>query len=314
MGNRESRPVNGLLLLDKPLGLTSNRALQRVRRLYGAEKGGHTGSLDPLATGLLPICLGEATKIAGLLLGGRKGYEGEVFLGQTTVGEDAEGEVIETRSVPELDIDALHRVLERFRGRIHQVPPAHSALKKDGVPFYKLARQGVDATPAAREVCIDEITVLAWDTPRLRLRVACSAGTYIRSLARDIGVAIGCGAHLSALRRTWAEPFTQPSMHTLAELEGLAESGDVTALDALLLPVEAGLMHLPAVQLDAAGADAIRHGRPWQAGAAPGLYRVRAGERLLALAEAGVDGTLRVQRGFNLPDDSLVPDARNPLK
>lgn len=291
-------PVDGILLLDKPLGMTSNQALQKVRRLFRAAKGGHTGSLDPLATGLLPICLGEATKIAGVVLGGRKAYRAEVTLGAVRRGDDLEGEVLATAPVPSLDRNAIEAVLARFRGDIRQVPPTHSALKRNGVPVYKLARRGVDVELAPRPVRIDALELLQRDGARLQLEVVCTSGTYIRALARDLGAAIGCGGHLSALRRLWCEPFTAPVMHALVELERLAELGDRAALLACLRPVAEGLVQLPAVFATPDEADAIRHGRAI-ASAQIGPCRVLVDGQLLALAE-GRDGWLRVRRGFNL--------------
>ena len=301
--HRERRTVNGIVLLDKPLGLSSNRALQVVRGLFKAAKAGHTGSLDPLATGLLPICLGEATKIAGLLLGSRKAYEAECLLGMRTTTDDAEGEVIEARPVPALDAATIDARLEAFVGRIQQVPPAYSALKRDGVPMYVRARRGEEVELAPREVDIHAIQRLDFDGRRLRFRVECGSGTYIRSLARDLGEHLGCGAHLTALRRTWVEPFREPRMLTLDALRERAASGPA-ALDACLLPLEAGLAGMPRLDLDTAQGEALQHGKVVQPAPAPppGLYRAHAADgRLLALAEAGPDGSLRVRRGFNLP-------------
>jgi tRNA pseudouridine55 synthase len=297
----ESRPVSGILLLDKPLGLSSNQALQRVRRLFAAAKAGHTGSLDPLATGLLPICLGEATKIAGLLLGSRKAYLAEVQLGATTATDDGEGDVLERRPVPPLDAATLRTVLDGFVGRIQQTPPAYSALKQGGVPLYRRARRGENVEVAPREVEIESIEVLAQPADRLELRVTCGSGTYIRSLARDIGAHLGCGAHLSGLRRLWVEPFREPCMYSLEELQQHVETGGMAALDALLLPVDTGLAQLPEARLDHADSLALAQGRRVHA-ATRGLCRVYADDgRLLALAEGDSDGWLRVRRGFNLP-------------
>ncbi len=300
---RQRRAVHGIVLLDKPLGLSSNQALQVVRGIFNAAKAGHTGSLDPLATGLLPICLGEATKIAGLLLGSHKAYEAECLLGERTLTDDAEGEVCERRPVPNLDPAELDAHLQSFVGRIQQVPPAYSALKRDGVPMYVRARRGEAVELEAREVDIDAIERLAFDGRRLRLCVTCGSGTYIRSLARDIGERLGCGAHLTALRRTWVDPFREPRMVTLEQLRERAEEG-TQALDACLLPLEAGLAGMPRLDLDAPRATALQHGQPVHAGSVPaaGLCRAHGPDgRLLALVECGPDGSLRVRRGFNLP-------------
>ena len=296
------RDIHGIVLLDKPLGLSSNQALQRVRHIVRAAKAGHTGSLDPLATGLLPVCLGEATKVAGHLLGSRKAYAAEVKLGTTTSTDDGEGYVVEQAPVPTFDEASLRAALAPFIGTISQVPPAYSALKRDGVPLYKLARRGEVVDVPAREVEIFAIDLLRHDGDTLCLRVECGSGTYIRSLARDLGQALGCGAHLSALRRLWVEPFSTPSMLTLEQLEALASEGDA-ALENILLPVDAGLAGMPAVHLDAEDSWAMAQGEARvRRDLVPGLYRVYADDgRLLALGEVGDDARLRSRRGFNLP-------------
>ncbi|KGI78171.1 tRNA pseudouridine(55) synthase TruB [Oleiagrimonas soli] len=299
---RPRRAVHGIVLLDKPLGLSSNKALQIVRGIYGAAKAGHTGSLDPLATGLLPICLGEATKIAGLLLGSRKAYEAECQLGVVTNTDDGEGEIIARHPVPTFDDAVLREHLDAFVGRIAQVPPAYSALKRDGVPMYVRARRGESVELEARDVEIHRIDLLRREHDRLQLYVECGSGTYIRSLARDLGERIGCGAHLSALRRTWVEPFREPCMWTLDALREKAEQGP-EALNACLLPLDAGLAHLPRLDLDIAQSEALGHGQTVQmTSTEPGLCRAYAADgRLLALAETGPNGALQVKRGFNLP-------------
>ena len=301
---RERRSVHGIVLLDKPLGLSSNQALQVVRGIFNAAKAGHTGSLDPLATGLLPICLGEATKIAGLLLGSRKAYEAECLLGVRTNTDDAEGEVIAEHAVPGLDAATLDTHLRAFIGRIEQVPPAYSALKRDGVPMYVRARRGEDVRLEAREVEIQAIERLSFDGRHLRMRVVCGSGTYIRSLARDLGERIGCGAHLTALRRTWVDPFRRPRMYTLEQLRELSGQGQ-DVLDACLLPIDAGLADMPRLDLDGEAAAALQHGQAVQPQpvAPAGQYRAHGPDgRLLALVEADREGWIRVRRGFNLPD------------
>lgn len=299
MSRSRKRAVHGILLFDKPRGLSSNQALQAVKRLYNAAKAGHTGSLDPMATGLLPLCFGEATKVAGLLLGSRKAYEAECLLGVTTDTDDAEGEEVSRREVPEFGTADIEKALGDFDGSIDQVPPAFSALKRDGVPMYVRARRGEDVALEARRVDIHQLVLLEWRSPYLRLRVTCGSGTYIRSLARDLGELLGCGAHLTALRRLWVDPFGEPAMHALAELEGMPRA----ELDRLLLPVDAGLRALPEVHLDADGTRAMGHGQGVpMAHLADGRYRAYAADgRLLALAERRQDGCLHVLRGFNLP-------------
>ena len=255
------RRLDGLLLLDKPTGPSSNQALQAARRLFRAEKGGHTGALDPLATGLLPLCFGEATKIAGLLLGSRKAYEAGIALGTVTDTDDADGAVLRTRPVPSLARGDVEAALAAFTGRIRQRPPIYSALKQGGEPLYAKARRGEAIDVPEREVQVDRFELLALDGDRLVVTVECGSGTYIRSLARDLGERLGCGAHVTALRRTWVEPFRQPRMHRLEDLAAAAEAGGEAALDACLLPIEAGLAHFPVVALDAEAAHRFRQGQ-----------------------------------------------------
>jgi tRNA pseudouridine55 synthase len=298
------RDLHGILLLDKPLGLSSNQALQAARRLLRAAKGGHTGALDPLATGLLPLCFGEGTKMAGMLLGSRKAYLAECRLGVTTTTADLEGEVVQQRPIPALDAGAIEQALATLRGRIRQVPPVYSALKQGGEPLYAKARRGeaVEVTP--REVEIHRLELLAHEGDRLRLRVECGSGTYIRSLAVDLGERLGCGAHLTALRRLWVEPFREPTMVTLAELEHAAGQGEA-ALEGLLLPLSAGVADLPALQLDDSLARAVAQGQqiPWPGPPEQGRSAAFGpGGRLLALVEPDPAGRLRILRGFNLPD------------
>jgi tRNA pseudouridine55 synthase len=295
------RDLHGLLLLDKPLGLSSNQALQAARKLLRAAKGGHTGALDPLATGLLPLCFGEGTKIAGTLLGSRKAYLAECRLGATTTTADLEGEVVERRPVPTLDAAAVEAALAPLRGRITQVPPVYSAIKQDGEPLYLKARRGETVEVPSRDVEIFTLTLLEHAGDSLRLYVECGSGTYIRSLAVDLGEALGCGAHLTALRRLWVDPFEKPQMVTLDQLQQAAEQGD-GALDALVLPVAAGLAHLPEVHLSADDSASVARGRKVQ-GDFPVAERVAAyadDGRLLALAQVDSEGFLQVLRGFNL--------------
>lgn len=256
------RRVDGILLLDKPSGPSSNAVLQRVKRLYQAEKAGHTGSLDPLASGLLPICLGEATKLSGFLLGADKGYVTTARLGIRTDTLDADGQVIAEATLEGIDCARIEAELPRFRGAITQIPPMHSALKRDGTPLYELARQGVEVERAPRAVTIHRLERIAFDAPTLELAIDCSSGTYIRTLVDDLGQALGCGAHVQALRRTWAAPFREPRMHPLDGLE--AHEGDLTTLDALLLPPAAAVAHLPRVTVTAVEAARLRHGNPVQ--------------------------------------------------
>jgi tRNA pseudouridine55 synthase len=235
-------PVHGVLLLDKPAGLSSNDALVKAKWLLNAQKAGHTGTLDPFATGLLPLCFGEATKFSQDLLDADKTYETVVHLGVTTATGDTEGEVLQTREV-DVSRAQIESVLARFRGKIEQVPPMYSALKRDGKPLYEYARAGVTLEREARRVTIRELELLDYQAPFLTLRVACSKGTYIRVLGEDIGAALGCGAHLKALRRTWvgALPLAEAvTLERLADMPEMERSALLSPVDALLsgfLPV-----------------------------------------------------------------------------
>jgi tRNA pseudouridine55 synthase len=295
------RAVDGLLLLDKPAGISSNAALQRVRRHFRADKAGHTGSLDPLATGLLPICFGEATKIAGLLLGARKAYDTEARLGLTTDSDDADGAPLREREVPLLDAHAVERVLKRYLGRIRQRPPIYSALKQGGEPLYAKARRGEIIEVPEREVDVHALELLSINGASLRLRITCGSGTYVRALVRDIGEDLGCGAHVVALRRLWAEPFRSPAMITLDQIEAVdnRSPAGLAALDSLLLPVEAGLIDYPRLPLSVEQALRLGQGqRPEVMDAADGLQVAYRGDgRALGLVEVAA-GQVRPQRLF----------------
>ena len=295
------RPLDGILLLDKPPGMSSNQALQRVRHLFRAEKAGHTGSLDPLATGLLPVCFGEATKIAGLLLGNAKAYETTARLGVTTDTDDADGQRLRERAVPPVDAEAVTTALQAFLGRISQRPPIYSALKQGGEPLYAKARRGESVEVPEREVEVHSIELAALEGDLVSLRISCGSGTYIRSIVRDLGEALGCGAHVLTLRRSWVAPFKQPRMFTLDELRLLAEGEGETALDALLLPVDTGLVEWPRVMLDALQAAALGRGQPVRLDptcAAADVNCVDLSGRSLGLGRVEADGTLRARRLF----------------
>jgi tRNA pseudouridine55 synthase len=257
------RRLDGALLLDKPVGLSSNAALQRAKRIFGAQKAGHAGTLDPLASGLLLVVFGEATKFAGPLLEADKEYLATLKLGETTATGDAEGEVLQRRPA-EVSDAALKAALERFRGEIDQIPPMYSALKSGGVPLYTLARRGQTIERPARRVRITTLELLAHAGERVELRVRCTKGTYIRTLAEDIGETLGTGAHLTGLRRTASGGFRVESAASLEALESLHEQGR----DDLLLPLPALIADLPQAHLDAAGEARFRNG---QALAMPGL-------------------------------------------
>jgi len=291
-GKRIWKQVDGVLLLDKPLGLTSNDALQKARRLFSAAKGGHTGTLDPLATGLLPLCFGEATKFSADLLDADKTYEAVLKLGVTTDSGDAEGAVTGTVAVDVAESD-IFSVLPRFVGDIRQIPPMHSALKRNGRPLYELARQGIEVERAPRPVTVYAIDCLGFAGDLLSLRVACSKGTYIRVLAADIGQALGCGAHLTALRRTRVGDLELAGAVTLAALEALDEAGRAGRLQ----PVDALLRSLPAMTVAGEAAERFRHGNPVDL--QPGLggkIRVYADGRLIGVGEPGSDGRLWPKR------------------
>lgn len=309
------RKLDGILLLDKPRGLSSNQALQRVRHLFRAEKAGHTGSLDPLATGLLPVCFGEATKIAGGLLGARKAYDTVARLGQVTDTDDADGTVLRERPVPVLGIGVLDAALQALTGRLMQRPPVYSALKRGGEPLYAKARRGeaIEVEPRAVEVhafelrsaadLLDALSPAAGGQgapPLLRLHVECGSGTYVRSLVRDLGEALGCGAHVAELRRLWVDPFRDPRMWTLEALEQLAQRGE-RGLEACLLPLGAGMTSWREVEVGVAQARRLAHGQdvagPFAAGGEVAIYGP--GGQVLGLGQVDAQGTLHPRRMFS---------------
>ena len=295
------RPLDGILLLDKPPGMSSNQALQRVRHLFRAEKAGHTGSLDPLATGLLPVCFGEATKIAGHLLGNAKAYETTARLGATTDTDDADGQVLRERAVPEIGREQLCAALQPFVGRISQRPPIYSALKQGGEPLYAKARRGESIEVPEREVEVRSIELLEFSGAEARLRITCGSGTYIRSIVRDLGEVLGCGAHVSSLRRLWVEPFNEPRMVAIDELRRLLEEGGERELDALLLPIESALVLWPRIALDPEQALALGRGQAVQLDPGQAIDEVNvtdAAGRSLGLAVLDANGVLRSKRLF----------------
>ncbi|HLW73782.1 MAG TPA: tRNA pseudouridine(55) synthase TruB [Gammaproteobacteria bacterium] len=295
------RDVHGVLLLDKPVGLTSNDALQRVKRLFAANKAGHTGSLDPLASGMLPVCFGEATKVSGFLLDADKYYVVTCRLGERTATADAEGEVVETKPVPALDEATLSRALAKFRGEILQVPPMYSALRHQGQRLYDLAREGVEVPREPRPVTIHELILKGWSTDSLTLEVRCSKGTYIRTLVEDVAAALGTCGHVTILRRLAVGPFTlEAAMVSLAELEAL---GTGATLDRLLLPVDSALRHWPEARLSGDAAWYFTKGQPVFVAGAPtaGQLRVYADDRFLGVGEIQSDGRLAPRRLMNLP-------------
>jgi len=314
---KKGRDITGILVVNKPLGLSSNQVLQRVKRLYNANKAGHTGALDPEATGVLPICLGEATKFSQLLLDSDKGYRTTAFLGQVRSTGDKEGEVLKERPVPEFDEAGIETLLEGFRGDVEQVPPMFSALKMDGKPLYELARQGMSqeemravAEKKRRVIRIHELTLNGFTEASLDLSVRCSKGTYIRTLVEDIGEALGSGAFVQDLHRTHSGPYDESMSHTLDELEALAEEcgDDKSALDSLLMPAETALPDSwPVVELTVSEAARMLQGQAIKTGLTESpsvqLWAVESGVRILTGIGYIENGVVRSQRllQVNLP-------------
>ena len=279
-----------MLLLDKPLSASSNRALQIAKRLFNAEKAGHTGTLDPLASGLLPICFGEATKFASLMLEADKRYSAVLKLGQTTTTGDAEGEIVETRPV-EVEVAGIEKVLAGFRGQIRQTPPMHSALKHKGKPLYAYVRKGIEIERPERIVTISELVFEGLEGCELSISVACSKGTYVRVLAEDIGRALGCGAHLKSLIRTGTGPFELENAHDLGEIENREDR------DGMLLDCDSMLQGFEKLDFGEHDADFLMNGRKIESGARPGPYRAYdSAGRFLGLVEADNEGIIRPKR------------------
>ena len=294
---RKGRDVNGILVIDKPQGVTSNGILQQVKRLYGAAKAGHTGALDPLATGVLPLCFGEATKFSQMMLDSDKAYITTAKLGIRTETGDSEGAVVEEKPVPALTEAQVEAVLESFRGDIQQVPSMYSALKHQGKPLYEYAREGIVIDRPARPVTIYELKLLAVREQELDLAVTCTKGTYIRSLVEDIGEALGCGAHVSALRRTLASGYTLANARDVKDLEAMRERGE--SLDALLLPPESALTMFPEHRLAGPALVSILNGQPVRipGQSLEGFVRIYGDRSFVGLAEAMPEGD----------DTNLVP-------
>ncbi|MEM1114619.1 MAG: tRNA pseudouridine(55) synthase TruB [Pseudomonadota bacterium] len=299
---RRGRPLNGILVLDKPLGVSSNQALQSAKRLFFAAKAGHTGSLDPLATGVLPLCFGEATKFSQYLLDADKAYSSTFRLGIATTTGDAEGEVIAECDGSALTRGTVEEALGRFRGEIEQIPSMYSALKHEGKPLYELARRGKEVERPSRRVHIKRLQLTAFrggERPEVDVDLECSKGTYVRSLAEDLGEALGCGAHVSALRRTQAGPFREDRSVTLATLESLKAHERLADMDALLLPPDRALGSLPLVELPESSGFYMRRGQPVQVPNAPcdGMVRIalESGE-FLGVGEILDDGRVAPRR------------------
>ncbi|MCF7481341.1 tRNA pseudouridine(55) synthase TruB [Vibrio sp. J1-1] len=302
---RKGRPINGVILLDKPTGISSNDALQKVKRIYFAEKAGHTGALDPLATGMLPICLGEATKFSQFLLDSDKRYRVIAKLGERTNTSDSDGEVVETRPV-DVDLEKLEACIDQFRGESDQVPSMFSALKYQGKPLYEYARKGIEVPRESRKITVYEIILHRFEGAEVEMEVHCSKGTYIRTIVDDLGEMLGCGAHVTMLRRTGVAKYPYEKMVTLEQLNELLEQAhrqEVAPrelLDPLLMPMDTAVEDLPEVNLIPELADMVQHGQPVQVSGAPteGSLRLTMGdERLfIGVGEMNNDGKIAPKR------------------
>lgn len=297
-GRQRGRSIDGIVVLDKASGLSSNAALQEVKRLYDARKAGHTGSLDPLATGVLPLCLGEATKMSQFLLDSDKGYRTRIKLGVRTSSGDSEGEVIEHHDSIGVSREQIESALENFRGEIEQLPPMYSALKKDGVPLYKLAREGKTVEREPRQVSIYSIELTAFIDDELELEIECSKGTYIRAIADDLGQALGCGAHVVALHRTRAGSFTDKDSIKFDELIQEKEANGLEGLDRLLCPMDMAVANLPQVRLPEITASHVKHGQAVLVRHLPaeGLVRLYEEEQFIGIGVIDEDGKVAPKR------------------
>ncbi|MEG1225696.1 MAG: tRNA pseudouridine(55) synthase TruB, partial [Hafnia sp.] len=302
---RRGRDINGVLLLDKHQGLSSNDVLQKVKRIYNANKAGHTGALDPLATGMLPICLGESTKFSQFLLDADKRYRVIARLGQRTNTSDADGEVVQERPV-EFSQEQLDAALEQFRGDSQQVPSMYSALKYQGKPLYEYARQGIEVPREARDITVYELQFIRWENDELELEIHCSKGTYIRTIIDDLGEVLGCGAHVIYLRRVQVSNYPSERMVTLEQLQQMvaaAEEAGIeskTVLDPLLLPMDTAASHLPEINLTDVVAAYVLQGQPVQVQGLPaeGMVRINVGEkrRFIGVGEVDDQGRLAPRR------------------
>ncbi|EGR1890847.1 tRNA pseudouridine(55) synthase TruB [Vibrio vulnificus] len=302
---RKGRPIDGVILLDKPTGMSSNDALQKVKRLYFAEKAGHTGALDPLATGMLPICFGEATKFSQFLLDSDKRYRVIAKLGERTDTSDSDGDVVETRPV-NVTLETLEACIEKFRGESDQVPSMFSALKYQGKPLYEYARKGIEVPRESRKITVYEIILHRFEGDEVEMEVHCSKGTYIRTIVDDLGEMLGCGAHVTMLRRTGVAKYPYENMVTLEQLNELVDNANRDGiaprevLDPLLMPMDTAVEDLPEVNLIADLADMVMHGQAVQVLGAPteGQLRLTMGEerRFIGVGEMNRDGKIAPKR------------------
>lgn len=297
--------INGILLLDKPASITSNGALQQVKRLFNAKKAGHTGSLDPIATGMLPICFGEATKFSQFLLESDKSYFVTAKLGVSTTTGDSEGEVVSTTPVVDMTRERIAAILPDFIGEISQIPPMFSAIKYQGKPLYQLARKGIEIERAPRTIKIFSLQVAQINNDEFSFHVHCSKGTYIRTLVEDMGARLGCGAHVTALRRTMVKPYGDAMMYTLPALEAIASKLGTSALIKTLLPIETAVQLYPAVKLSTSAAFYLKMGQPVRAPFPlnSSLVRLMSEDaRFLGIGEVMADGRVRPHRLLATPD------------
>ncbi|VVC76747.1 tRNA pseudouridine synthase B [Aquicella siphonis] len=302
------RQIHGILLLDKPSGMTSNGALQRIKRLFCAKKAGHTGSLDPIATGMLPLCFGEATKFSQFLLDSDKAYYVVAKLGIRTTTGDTEGEIVETRPVLNVTRQAIEEAMSQFLGEIEQIPPMFSAIKVQGKPLYELARRGIEVERKPRCVKIFSLILDNFESGEIIFRVHCSKGTYIRTLVEDLGAVLGCGAHVTALRRAAVSPYGHSLMYTMPALESIAENGGINALLSCLLPVETAVQSFPAVQLSTSAAFYLRMGQPVRANFPLNSTMVRLiseDARFLGMGEVMPDGRVKPHRLLAVQDIAM---------
>lgn len=295
---KKGRSIDGIVVLDKAIGISSNRALQEVKRIFDAQKAGHTGSLDPLATGVLPLCLGEATKVSQFLLDSDKKYRARLKLGIRTDSGDSEGEEIDKHVDFQLSERQVNEALVAFRGEIEQVPPMHSALKVNGVPLYKMARKGESIEREPRRITVYSIELTAFDGDELELEIACSKGTYIRTIADDLGQALGCGAHIIALRRTQAGAFTEADCITTQALQEEREQRGLTAIDERLIPMDKAIEDLPEVVLPSITASFVKNGQPVLVRHLPeeGLVRLYDQEQFIGIGCIDDDGMVAPRR------------------
>ena len=295
---KKGRSIDGIVILDKAIGISSNRALQEVKRIFDAQKAGHTGSLDPLATGVLPLCLGEATKVSQFLLDSDKKYRTRIKLGVRTDSGDCEGNVLESCTDFQISQQQVEEALTPFRGEIEQVPPMYSALKVNGVPLYKMARKGQTIEREARRITVYSIELTAFEGDELELEIACSKGTYIRTIADDLGQALGCGAHIIALRRTQAGAFTEADCITTQALIEECEAGGLSVIDEHLIPMDKAIEDLPEVVLPSITASFIKNGQPVLVRHLPeeGLVRLYEEEQFIGIGCIDEDGKVAPRR------------------